>query len=190
MDEDRQQIERVLDGYISELERHNYRLDRLSQGNFLIALDLQEYIAENDNVGSTELQNIISKTMDQQPSWVTEDLDNAQLPRGFANAASNRNVKSTDFADPAVDHEWLMYPGDDFFEVMVRQYYTAICGDRSLQSVTQKTKSNCRGARDVALNLISTMNITGLHIIPTIATVALRIVENNIDDVCDEYDPY
>ena len=84
MDEDRQQIERVLDGYISELERHNYRLDRLSQGNFLIALDLQEYIAENDNVGSTELQNIISKTMDQQPSWVTEDLDNAQLPRGFA----------------------------------------------------------------------------------------------------------
>ena len=121
---------------------HDYRQDRLSQGLFVMATDLHKYSQETPGAVNSEFVEMYRDTKESQPPWVIENLNDADMPLGFAEAAAQGNVELVEFDDPRVDHEWLMHPGSDFFEVLVRQYYPLICGERSLQTIANQTSAD------------------------------------------------
>jgi hypothetical protein len=182
------EVENILEQTIEELLRHDYRRDRLSQGLFLLATDLNEHLKTES--GESEFERLYRETRRNQPDWVIDELDRADLPLGFAESAADGDVELIPFDDPQVDHEWLMYPGNDFFEVIVRQYYPVICGKNSLQALANQTRTDKNLVRDGALLLMGGIGAGGLPWVPLCALIALHIIEENVDRVCEEYEPY
>jgi hypothetical protein len=182
------EVEYALDQTIDELLRHNYRRDRLAQGLFLLATDLNEHLKTEP--GESEFERLYRETKNSQPQGIIDELEKANLPLGFVESAIDGDVELIAFDDPQVDHEWLMYPGSDFFEVLVRQYYPVICGKNSLQALAKRTRTDKNLVRDGALLLMGGIGAGGVSWVPFCALITLHIVEENVDQVCEEYEPY
>jgi hypothetical protein len=184
------EIERMLDEVLEDLLSQDYEQGWLSEALFVMALDLRNDPNVDLQSDYPQLDSAVSEVLDNQPEWVLDLLQETDLPSGFARRASNGDVDVIDVTNEELDHEFLMYPGDDFFEVLVRQYYPIICGENSVQAVTQKTREQKNVVRTFALLLISQGLTPGFSILPFVGVYALHLVEENIDEVCDKYDPY
>jgi hypothetical protein len=150
MDKPTPEVERAVDQTIEELLGHGYRRDHRAQGLFLLAIDLNKYLNSDSNI--TDFEKLYQETRERQPEWVIDRLTRADLPLGFAESAVGGNVELVPLDDSRVNHEFLLYPGDDFFEMLVRQYYPVICGRMSIQSVAEKTKSEKKIASETPLS--------------------------------------
>lgn len=183
------EVERILNRTLEQLKKHDYRRGRLSQGLFLLALDLREYSNNHPQYEYSWLDDALEDAMTQH-EWARSFLEDADLPKGFASSAADGKVDLIEFDDPRVDHEWLLEPGDSFFEAIVSQYYPIICGDWSIQQASEMTRKDRWGVKNIAILLIAEINPASSLLVPIIAVFVLRLVEEGIDDVCDEYEPY
>ncbi|WP_459876976.1 hypothetical protein [Halorubrum gandharaense] len=172
------------------LTKQNYQNGWISEAIFVTALDLQNNPDIDLQQNYPELNSAINNVQDNQPEWVLKKLQSNNLPDGFSQSASSGVAKIIDLNDPILDHEWLMHPGDDFVEVLVRQYHPLICGENSLQSLTQATRSDKNIVRDGTLILITGAAGGELALIPLFGLLTLHLVEENIDEVCEEYEAY
>lgn len=172
------------------LINQNYQNGWISEAIFVTALDLQNNPEIDLHQNYPKLNSAINNVRDNQPKWVLKELQTNHLPGGFSQSASSGVAEIIDLNDPILDHEWLMYPGDDFVEVLVRQYYPLICGKNSLQSLTQATRSDKNIVRDGTLILITGISSGELALIPLFGLLTLHLVEKNIDEVCEEYEAY
>lgn len=188
MDEPTPEVEYALDQTIDELLGYDYGREHRTQGLFLLAIDLNEYLESEPY--TTDFEKLYQKTREGQPEWVIDQLDRADLPLGFAESAVRGNIELVPLDDSRVDHEWLLYPGDDFFEMLIRQYYPVICGRMSIQSLAEQTKSDKNIVRDGAFLLLGSMGGGGVPWVPIAVLLAWHLIEENVDQVCDEYEPY
>jgi len=183
------EIKQLLFEALEEISSQNYRRDRLEQGLFLLALDLRHFM-KSQTQSHHEIVDIIDDVLSDQPDWVQNEIDDAQLPSGFANSAKSGKIQLHDFDDSRVDHEFLMYPGQDFGEVLIRQYYPVICGDYSIQSLSHIINEGANPHRDAALALFSGIAAGNVVMILIIAVYTLYLIEQNIDEICEKYEPY
>lgn len=178
----------LLDEYLQEVSSEHYSRDELAQGLFVMGLDLRR---TNRSTRETDkITDVVEEVLAEQPSWITNSIQQNSIPNGFASAAEQGEIEYVDFSGEEVDHEWLMHPGNDFFEVLVRQYYPMICGRYSVQTASEYTQENVGAARDIALLIIGSTSTAVPILIPITAIFCLKLVEENIDDVCERYEPY
>jgi hypothetical protein len=184
------ETERMVDTVVNELLQHDYRQEHLSQGLFLCALDLNQYLQRNPGESVGDFERLFQKTWDDQPKWVRNNIRDTKLPLGITEATVDGRVDIIEFDHPQVDHEFLMDPGQDFFEVLVRQYYDVICGDHRLQSLANKTAAGENLYRDGAILVLSAIG-TGSYVpLVVLACVfTLHVIESRIDPICEKYGP-
>ncbi|WP_127117510.1 hypothetical protein [Halorubrum sp. PV6] len=169
------------------LIKQDYQSGWVTEAIFVTALDLQNNPHIDLQRDHPELNSGINEVWNTQPEWILNELQSNDLPSGFSQSTSRGVAKVVDLNDPILNHEWLMYPGDDFVEVLVRQYYPIICGENSLQSLTQATRSKKNVVRDGTLMLIAGGESA---LLPLLGLFTLHLVESNIDEVCEEYTKY
>lgn len=184
------QVEKLIDDISEEITNENTENRWIKEAIFVTALDIEKNPEIKLHRDFPELDSAINEVRDTQPEWVLREISESDLPDGFSQKASQGEAEIIDLNDPILDHEWLMYPGDDFVEVLVRQYYPIICGNHSLQSLAQATKSDKNVVRDGTILLVTNIASGELTLVPLFALLTLHIVEENIDKVCEEYEPY
>jgi hypothetical protein len=183
------EVEQLLFKTVEKISSQNYRRDRLEQGLFLMAIDLKKFM-NSRHQSNHEIVNIVDHVLSDQPDWIRNEIDSAQLPSGFANSVKEGEIQLHDFDDSRVDHEFLMYPGQDFGEVLIRQYHPVICGDHSIQSLSHIINEGANPHRDAALTLFSGIAAGNVVMIPVIAVYTLYLVEKNIDKLCEKYNSH
>jgi hypothetical protein len=181
--------EELAEEFSTKLTNQDYRGGLIAEAIFVIALDLQNNPEVDLQQNHPKLDSAINEVLDNEPEWVLRELQSNDLPNGFSQSIMHGSVKVVDLNDPILDHEWLMYPGNDFVEVLVRQYYPIICGENSLQSFAQATRSDKNVVRDGTILLISGVT-AGQILIPLFALLTLHLIEENIDEVCEQYSRY
>lgn len=179
--------EDIANGISELLIKQDHESGWVTEAIFVTALDLRNNPSIDLQQNYPQINSVIGNAWNNQPEWVVNELQSNNLPNGFSQSASNGVADVVDVNNPILDHEWLMYPGDDFAEMLVRQYYPIICGENSLQSLTQATRSKKNVVRDGALMLIAGGESA---LLPLFGLFTLHLVENNIDEVCEKYDAY
>lgn len=182
--------QRLIEQISQELTNKQYSEERVAQGLFLTALDLKLHLENEENQGADWIRDAVEQAYNSHGDWVRRGVESADLPEGFTDDLSQENVNIPDFDDPRVDHEFLLLPGRTFSEVIASDYYELICEDRSLQSLLRKSRADKNLVRDVALIIIGQMGTAGISMIPVVCVFALHLLEQNIDEVCENAHPH
>lgn len=161
--------------------------DRLTQGLFVTAQDLNTYLSRKDDF-SRELDSYIKTAVESQDDWVRSELQNTDIPDGFAKSAEKGEMSLVAFDDPRIDHEYVFYPGEEIFAQCVKGYYQVICSDKGIRGILQDQKvSKSTKIVDGASLLIDAVE-TGACGSPFATTLVACILFRGVDRVCSEYD--
>jgi hypothetical protein len=122
--------------------------------------------------------------MNQQPGWVLENLEATQLPDGFARSAANKEVDLVDFDDPAIDFEFVFYPGTVIFQ----EYWQILCDDKGIRGVTQLVRGddNRELAKNIVVAFISTLG-TPISWTPFLVVFACIVAYEGLKSICSDY---
>lgn len=189
MEEIDPKTERLLEEAVVEIQSKNYGTGRLAQGLFVVANDLRRFDSTGGNRQFLELEKAIDQTIDRQQMWVRNELQTAELPHGFAEAAANGRIELIDFDAPEIDHEWVMYPGKDLFEECIRGFHDILCADYGVHGVSERIHDGANVPRDIALLLFGQLGGGPISWIPFVAVLSTYIADYGLDRICSDYDP-
>jgi hypothetical protein len=177
------------EAFVSEIidRIHDYRKEYLYQGLYVSARDLESYLSRQQDVDHHNLDQIISRAMNQQPDWVIEWHQSRNLPDGFAQSAADQKVDLIDFDDPAINHEPVLLPGQDMYDECIRAYWQILCGEKGVRGATHlvRGENNRELAKNIALLLLGTLGAS-LSWTPFVAAFACIVAYEGLDRICSD----
>ena len=128
-------MERELKEIVEQFKDYDESL--LYSGLTILSKDIAEYLATSAYPGEDKqlfLEVYTDALNVERDYWlkfgpqVFQSLETAQLPQGFARAATEGRFDLAPLADRSIEHEWLMYPGKELFEKFKVKFKETICG--------------------------------------------------------------
>jgi hypothetical protein len=171
---------------VQDLNSQSHTREFAKEMVFAVAIDHKQHTTRQES--NEKIVALVEKVIDDQPDWITERLENNELPNGFVESAQSGGTVNFDLSDKRLDHEYVMHPADDFVVGFASEYYEVVCGEYSLQKVTEVTRQRDR-ASDAAIFLMSQIG-GGSVLLPLMVIYSYWQLEENIDKVCEKAEPY
>lgn len=174
----------------------DYDESLLYSGLTILSKDVAEYLATSAYPGK-DAQLFLEVYMDalnvERDYWskfgpqLFQSLETAQLPRGFARAATEGRVDLTPLANRNIIHEWLENPGKKLFEKFKGKFRETICGK---DGPYEKFVNGLVGQADLPLTIASAVLTAGFSIaafwIPLVAYFSLLLIKAGLKTYCED----
>ena len=174
----------------------DYDESLLYSGLTILSKDVAEYVATSAYTGK-ETQLFFEVYRDalnvERDYWAQfgpqlfQPLETAQLPRGFAQAATEGRLDLTPLADRTIVHEWLENPGKKLFEKFKAKFRETICGK---DGPYEKFVNGLVGQADLPLTIASAVLTAGFSIaafwLPVVVYFSLLLIKAGLKTYCED----
>ena len=186
--------ERELKEIVEQVKDYDESL--LYSGLTILSKDIAEYLATSAYPGKdkqlflevyTDALNVERNYWLEHGPLVFASLETAQLPRGFARAATEGRFDLAPLADSSIYHEWLENPGNKLFEKFKVKFKETICGK---DGPYEKFENELVGQADLPIKIASSVLITGFSMaafwFPLAVYFSLLLIKAGLKTYCEE----
>lgn len=188
------QHERELKELVEQVKDYDESL--LYSGLTILSKDIAEYIATSAYPGEdkrlflevyTDALNVERDYWSEYGPQVFQSLETAQLPRGFARAATEGRIDITPLADRSIEREWLVNPGKKIFEKFKVKFKETICGK---DGPYEKFVNGLVGQADLPITIASAVLTVGFSMatfwFPLAVYFSLLLIKAGLKTYCEE----
>lgn len=174
----------------------DYDESLLYSGLTILSKDIAEYLATSAYPGKdkqlflevyTDALNVERDYWSEFGPQVFQSLETAQLPRGFAQAATEGRLDLALLADRSIEHEWLVNPGMRLFEKFKVKFKETICGK---DGPYEKFVNGLIGQADLPITIASAVLIAGFSMaafwLPLTVYFSLLLIKAGLKTYCEE----
>jgi len=188
------QHERELRELVEQIKDYDESL--LYSGLTILSKDIAEYLATSAYPGKdkqlflevyTDALNVERDYWAKSGPQLFQPLETAQLPRGFAQAATEGILDLALLADRSLEHEWLVNPGKKLFGKYKVKFKETICGK---DGPYEKFVNGLVGQADLPIKIASAILIVGFSNaafwLPLAVYISLLLIKAGLKTYCEE----
>jgi len=188
------QHERELKELVEQVKDYDESL--LYSGLTILSKDIAEYLATSAYPGEdkqlfleiyTDALNVERGYYLKSGPQLFQSLETAQLPRGFAWAATEGRLDLAPLADRSIEREWLVNSGKNLFEKFKVKFKDTICGN---DGPYEKFMKGLVGQADLPITIASAILIAGFSMaafwLPLAVYFSLLLIKAGLKTYCEE----